>query len=59
MARGMAVRSDDHTTGPDISVLGKDLMADPAFIKTITAEPKLETLFVSLGGGMSITMKKR
>ena len=34
-------------------------MADPAFIKAITAEPKLETLFVSFGGGMSITMKKR
>jgi len=34
-------------------------MADPAYVKAITTNPKLETLFISLGGGMSITLKKR
>jgi len=35
-------------------------MADPGYIKAITTNPGLETLFVNLGGsGISVTMKKR
>lgn len=35
-------------------------MADPAYIKAITTDPKIETVFVNLGGsGISVTMKKR
>jgi hypothetical protein len=33
--------------------------ADPAFIKAITSNPDVETLFYMQGGGMSISMKKR
>jgi hypothetical protein len=34
-------------------------MADPACGKAITTNPKLETLFLSIGGGMSVTLKKQ
>jgi hypothetical protein len=34
-------------------------MADPAFLKAITTDPALETIFFMEGGGMSITLKKR
>lgn len=34
-------------------------MADPGFVKAITANPDLETLFFNEGGGMSISVKKR
>jgi len=35
-------------------------MADPAFVKAITTDPALETLFVDLGrGGIGLTLKKR
>lgn len=34
-------------------------MADPAFVKAITTNPDLETLFYSEGGGISVTLKKR
>jgi len=35
-------------------------MADPAFVKAITTDPALETLFVDLGrGGVGVTLKKR
>lgn len=35
-------------------------MADPKYIKAITTDPKLESVFVSAGGsGISITLKKR
>jgi caffeoyl-CoA O-methyltransferase len=33
--------------------------ADPAFVKAITTNPEVETLFYMQGGGMSISMKKR
>ena len=33
--------------------------ADPAFVKAITSNPDVETLFYMQGGGMSISMKKR
>ncbi|HOW69718.1 MAG TPA: class I SAM-dependent methyltransferase [Phycisphaerae bacterium] len=34
--------------------------ADPAYVKAITTNPKLETLFVNLGGsGIGMTLKKR
>jgi predicted O-methyltransferase YrrM len=35
-------------------------MADPAFVKAITTDPALETLFIDLGrGGIGVTLKKR
>jgi predicted O-methyltransferase YrrM len=34
-------------------------MADPAFLKAITTNPDVETVFYSSGGGMSVTLKKR
>jgi predicted O-methyltransferase YrrM len=34
-------------------------MADSAFLKAITENPELETLFYPNGGGMSVTLKKR
>jgi predicted O-methyltransferase YrrM len=34
-------------------------MADPEFVKAITTNPDLETLFYMEGGGMSVTLKKR
>jgi predicted O-methyltransferase YrrM len=34
-------------------------MADPGFLKAITTDPALETLFYAEGGGMSVTLKKR
>ena len=35
-------------------------MADPAYVKAITTDPALETLFVDLGrGAMGLTLKKR
>lgn len=34
-------------------------MADPAFVKAITTNPDLETLFYNEAGGLSITLKKR
>jgi caffeoyl-CoA O-methyltransferase len=34
-------------------------MADPEFVKAITTNPDLETLFYSDGGGVSVTLKKR
>ena len=34
-------------------------MADPAFLKAITTDPALETIFFMEGGGMSVTLKKR
>lgn len=35
-------------------------MADPAFVKAITGDPALETLFIDLGrGGIGVTLKKR
>jgi predicted O-methyltransferase YrrM len=34
-------------------------MADPGFLKAITTDPALETLFYTEGGGMSVTLKKR
>jgi predicted O-methyltransferase YrrM len=34
-------------------------MADPAFLKAITTNPDVETLFYLQGGGMSVTLKKR
>lgn len=34
-------------------------MADPRFVKTITTNPELETLFYMQGAGMSVSLKKR
>lgn len=34
-------------------------MADPRFVKAITTNADLETLFYMEGGGLSITLKKR
>ena len=34
-------------------------MASPAFVKAITTNPDVETLFYTPGGGMSVTLKKR
>lgn len=34
-------------------------MADAAFVKAITTNPDVETLFYTAGGGMGITLKKR
>jgi predicted O-methyltransferase YrrM len=34
-------------------------MVDPGFLKAITTDPALETLFYTEGGGMSVTLKKR
>lgn len=34
-------------------------MADPDFLKAITTNPDVETLFYTQGGGVSITLKKR
>lgn len=34
-------------------------MADPAYLKAITTNPDVETVFYSNGGGMSVTLKKR
>ena len=34
-------------------------MADPQFIKAITTNPDLETVFYTEGGGASVTLKKR
>jgi len=34
-------------------------MANPAFLKAITTNPDVETLFYLQGGGMSVTLKKR
>ena len=34
-------------------------MANPEFLKAITTDPKLETLFYMQGGGLSVTLKKR
>jgi hypothetical protein len=34
-------------------------MANPAFLKAITTDPGVETLFYTPGGGMSVTLKKR
>jgi predicted O-methyltransferase YrrM len=34
-------------------------MADPEFVKAITTDPDLETLFYSEAGGLSITLRKR
>jgi caffeoyl-CoA O-methyltransferase len=34
-------------------------MANPAFVKAITINPDVETLFYTPGGGMSVTLKKR
>ncbi len=34
-------------------------MADPAFVKAITTNAELETLFYTDGGGVSVTLKKR
>lgn len=34
-------------------------MADPGFLKAITTDPALETLFHTEGSGMSVTLKKR
>ncbi len=34
-------------------------MADAEFVKAITTDPALETLFYMEGGGMSVTLKKR
>lgn len=34
-------------------------MADPGFVKVLTTNPDLETLFYLEGGGLSVTMKKR
>ncbi len=34
-------------------------MADPRFLKAITEDPNLETLFYMQGGGLGITLKKR
>lgn len=34
-------------------------MADPDFVKAITKDPALETLFYTQGGGMSVSLKKR
>jgi hypothetical protein len=34
-------------------------MADAEFVKAITTNPDLETLFYMEGGGMSVTLKKR
>jgi predicted O-methyltransferase YrrM len=34
-------------------------MADPKFLKAITTDPTLETIFYTEGGGMSVTLKKR
>ncbi|MHB1036820.1 MAG: O-methyltransferase [Pirellulales bacterium] len=34
-------------------------MANPAFVKAITTNAELETLFYSDGGGVSVTLKKR
>lgn len=34
-------------------------MADPEFLKAITTNPELETLFYQEGGGMSVSLKKR
>ncbi len=34
--------------------------ADPRYVKAITTDPNLETLFVSLGGSdIGLTLKKR
>ena len=34
-------------------------MADPAFLKAITTNPDVDTLFYLEGGGMSVSLKKR
>lgn len=34
-------------------------MANPEFVKAITSDPSVETLFYSDGGGLSLTLKKR
>lgn len=34
-------------------------MADPGYLKAITTDPNLETVFYLEGGGMSVTLKKR
>ena len=35
-------------------------MADPAFVKAITTDPALDTMFIDLGrGGIGVTLKKR
>jgi predicted O-methyltransferase YrrM len=34
-------------------------MANPEFVKAITTNPELETLYFTAGGGMSMTLKKR
>jgi len=34
-------------------------MADPRFLKAITTDPVLETIFYTEGGGMSVSLKKR
>ena len=36
-----------------------DGQADPEYVKAVTANPELETVFYNLGGGVSVTMKKR
>lgn len=43
-------------------ILGHNMnprMASPEFLKAITTNPDLETLFYLEGGGMSVTLKKR